>query len=278
MKTTMITEAQFNLIRTDLLFVKSCRPRKYQEIDILNAILYVVKTGIQWRYLPDCFPKWEAVYHYYSQWKDREILPTVLEEINKVVRIRKLGYSNAKKGIIDSSSISNSDLPSSYGYDGHKKVKGIKRFVVCDELGLICGIRVTSANLAEVKGARLTITREFKKRNYCIDEIYADKGFVSRNLRFKLSKLYISFRAMEKTGYIKNKSDNPIAINIHKQRNTIAQYLNDRIKQDRWKVERTFAWLQKYRRLNKNYERNYRSSETMVLIAGLNISLNKLRE
>ncbi len=240
--------------------------------------MYFVKTGIQWRYLPDCFPKWEAVYHYYALWKDRMILPTVLEELNKLARIKILGYSNAKIGVIDSASISNSDLPSSYGYDGYKKVKGIKRFLVCDELGLICGLRVTSANLAEVKGAKLTITKQFKQRNYGMSEIYADKGFVSRNLKLQLSKLYISFRAMEKTGFIKNKSNHPIAIKIQTQRKTIAQYLNERIKHDRWKVERTFAWLQKYRRLNKNYERNYNSSETMVLIACLKIALNKLRD
>jgi putative transposase len=228
--------------------------------------------------LPNSFPNWELIYYYYKQWKDREILPTVLEEVNKLARRKKLHYSNAKSGIIDSSSISNSDLPSSSGYDGHKKVSGIKRFLVCDELGLICGLRVTSTNLAEIKGAKLTITKQFKQRNYCMNEIFADKGFVSRNLVNQLSKLYLAFRPMEKTGYIKNKSIHPIAIITHSKRMTIAQYLNKRIKQDRWKVERTFAWLQKYRRLNKNYERNYRSSETMVLIAGINIALNKLRD
>jgi transposase len=278
-KTTYITEDQYRLLRTDLLFVKSKKPRKYEGIEIIDAIFYLIDNSLKWRALsPKIIDKWEAVYYYIRKWNKEGLLDYILEEINKIVRRKELGYSNAKIGIIDSSSVSNTNLPEETGYDGHKKVKGIKRFLVSDELGLIIGIKAIKANCAEVNGAKIVLTKEFKQLNYSVEEVFGDKGFVSKSLEYSCSKLRIAFRAIPKKGYIKLKSEHTIAVNIHNQRLTIAEYITKRIKIHRWKVERTFAWLQNFRRFSMNYERKLSISETMVKLAGIRIALGKLRD
>jgi transposase len=199
-----------------------------------------------------------------------------LNQINIKTRLHLGLRSKPKIGIIDSSSVDNFNVSDINGYDGHKKKDGIKRFVVTDELGLLISIKCTPANVAEVNGARLFINKEFKKFNWGIKEIIADKGFVSRSLQERFGDYDIDFKAMLKIGQIKNKSEHPIALNIHSKRKSIAHYINEKISQTRWIVERTFAWMTNKRRLTKNYEKTTASAEAMVKLFGIRLALGKL--
>jgi transposase len=275
-----ITRELFNNIDTKYMFVKSCRPRVYDTLSIFNAILYILKSGCQWSMLPNDYPPYKLVHRYFMKWSKSGVLDYVLCENNKRVRKRLEGSYNANLGIIDSSSIQNSDIPNgnvTRGYDGHKKVKGIKRFIVTDGIGLILGVSCTKANLPEIKGARILINTKLKQNNLNLKTIIADKGFKSKEfVKYHSFKNNIVFKAMIKTKRIKNKSEHPIAINIQSSRVTIAQYINKEISKTRYVVERTFAWMGKYRRLSKNYERSILTAESMMKLFGICIGLNKL--
>lgn len=104
----------------------------------------------------------------------------------------------------------------------------------------------------------------------------ADKGFESKQLQQELGKIQIDFRPMLRINRIKNKSQHHIAIDITTRRKSIAQYINDNISKRRYVVERTFAWMGKYRRLSKNYERSLSSAEAMIKLFGIVVALRKL--
>lgn len=272
-----ITRELFNTMDIKYMFVKSCRPRKYDCLDIFNAVMYVIKSGCQWSMLPNDFPPYRLIHKYFMKWSKSGILDYLLSESNKRVRKRYTGDYGSILGIIDSSSVQNSDIASEKGYDGHKKVKGIKRFIVTDDIGLVLGVNCTKANLPEIKGAKLIINASLKQHNLNLKTIVADKGFESKEfVKYLFYSKNIQFKPMVKTKMIKNKSNHPIAVNIHIKRMSIAQYINKEISKIRYVVERTFAWMCKYRRLSKNYERSIQTSEAVVKLFGISLALGKL--
>lgn len=275
MYTSDITEESFNKLDTNILFVKT-QTRKYSKIDIFNAILYQLDNGGKWRSLPINFPPYRSVFYYFSKWKNNGVLDIILAQTNVKAR-HHLGLPcKPTIGIIDSSSIDNFNVSEINGYDGNKKKDGIKRFIITDDLGLVLSVKCTSANKAEVHGAKLFANQEFKKTNYHLTSIIADKGFVSKQLKVDFSKFSIDFRAMQRTGNIRNKSNHCIAIDIHASRVSIANMINKAISVTRWVVERTFAWMTNKRRLAKNYEKTTASAEAMVKLFGIALALKKL--
>jgi transposase len=111
-----ISRAKFSKI-AKYFEVKSKRPRKYDLFDVLNAVLFVLLTGCQWRNLSTSYPPYRIVFYHFSNWKKRKVFHKILSFLNKKDKPRYL--------IIDSQSISDSDLPTQKhkGYDGHKKKK-----------------------------------------------------------------------------------------------------------------------------------------------------------
>lgn len=259
--------------------VKSKRPRKYDLFDILNGILYVLVTGCQWRNLSSCYPSYRMVFYYFSKWKKKKVFHKVLSSLN---RKSKFGQSGQLPRIliIDNQSISDSDLPSQSqkGYDGHKKRKGRKRCILTDTVGNIHCIRYFPANSHDTYCAKHIITyyrltpfgkqNRLQKLNQESLTIYADKGFHSPELKAFAKEKNVNFQAL-----IRQKEPDlgtKIGQDIYKQQNG---YITQLIKSVRWVVERTFAWLQKYRRLNMNYERTISSLEAMTLVAAIRIRL-----
>lgn len=133
MYSTDLTDAQWNNIKGYL--EKKDRKRKISLRSVWNALMYVVKTGCQWRMLPKEFPKWELVYYYYRKWVDSEIFDTILDKLRSKVRVKKGQQARATLGIMDSQSVRWGNNRSFKSYDGNKKVKGIKRHVVVDKNG-----------------------------------------------------------------------------------------------------------------------------------------------
>lgn len=135
-----LTEAQFQLVAQYLPFVKKTKPRKWSYHQLLNAIRYVHKTGCQWRQLPGDFPPWKTVYHYFRIWNLGKTWDRMLLELNKLVR-KKIHHQSPVPGVlvVDSQSVKTSDMGRKQyiGYDGNKLVKGIKRHLLVDQLGLI---------------------------------------------------------------------------------------------------------------------------------------------
>ena len=130
------------------------RPEKYPKREIVNAILYVVRTGCAWRFVPNDLPPWGMVYHYFWCWRK----DGTWKRINNVLRgdLRVLEGRNRQPsaGIIDSQSVKTTDRGGDHGCDSAKKVNGRKRHILVDTLGLLIAVVVTAANVQDRDGAK----------------------------------------------------------------------------------------------------------------------------
>jgi putative transposase len=275
-----ITEAQFKLF-SKYLFVKSKRPRKYDNFVVFNGILHILITGSQWRNLPNHYPPYRIVFYHFSRWKRLKLFHLILAQLNNKCNRKSLQRQEKQYQqnllIIDNQSISDSDLPSKTfkGYDGHKKRKGRKRCVLVDTRGNLHCIKYFPANMSDVDTAegilkyyRLT---GYGKQNKQTVTIYGDKGFHSPRLEGILKAYNFKYRPLIRIN--KPDLDTKIGYALWKIQ---YGYLIDMIKKVRWVVERTFAWLQKYRRLNINYERTISSLEAMTILAGIRIWVRRI--
>ena len=150
---TDITETQWQCMEKILL--PQTRKRKHDLREIWNAIFYLVKTGCQWRMLPENYPKWELVYYYFRKWSVMEDFDLLLGHLLSKVRVKWGQNAAASLGIIDSQSVRWGNNKSLSGIDGNKKVKGIKRHVVVDKNGFLIAIMITVANIHDSKAAIL---------------------------------------------------------------------------------------------------------------------------
>ena len=117
-------------------YLDTQRSRKYDLRHIMDAILYLVKTGCQWRMLPHDFPNWKIVYYYFSTWKKGLVIEYVHEELVEKIRKREGRNEGPTVGIIDAQPVKNTLVSGqSRGFDAGKKVKGIKRHMIVDSLG-----------------------------------------------------------------------------------------------------------------------------------------------
>ena len=270
-----ITRTQFNLFSKKLL-VKSKRPRIYESFDVINAIYYILITGSQWRNLPENYPPFKLVFFHYSKWKKGKIFHVILAWLqNRYHRSKPIVL------IIDNQSISDSDLPANRykGYDGHKKRKGRKRCILIDQDGNISCAKYYPANYHDTVCAKAIIEyykeTRFGRTNKTKVYIYGDKGFHSPATKQEIERKYknlIEYQAISRL--TKPDTTTKIGLELYKEQ---YGYMHELIIKSGWKVERTFAWLQKYRRLNLNYERTISSLESMIILAGIRIFLKRLR-
>ena len=228
------------------------RNRKYELREIINAILYLVKTGCQWRMLPGDFPNWSIVYYYFSVWKQDGTLEQIHESLIEKIRKQHNKNEEPSVGIIDAQSVKNTLVSSQdKGFDAGKKIKGIKRHIIVDTLGLILAVVIQSASVQDRDGAISVIdklTENWKK----IIKIFADSGYRGE----LIAKVQTRFK---------------IELEIIK-RNELHTF---KVLPKRWIVERTFAWIDTNRRNSKNYERLNNTSVAMVHLAAIRIMLNR---
>jgi putative transposase len=234
------------------------RPRTTDIRRVVEAILYLLKTGCQWRNLPHDFPPWRTVYGYFVEWRRTGVVRRIHQTLVKKIR-REAGRSGYPSiAILDSQSVKTGKMVSEdKGYDGGKHVKGRKRHLAVDSQGLIIGVSVTSANTHDQVGGKRVITRLKRfMRDRQIKKVYADGGYDGQPFRsWVKQKIDATVRVTKGIGQ-KVKGFIPIA--------------------KRWVVERTFGWLGDYRRLDKDQERKTRNSVAMIRWASINLMLNRL--
>ncbi len=232
------------------------RPPKYPRREILNAILYVVRAGCAWRLLPHEFPSWRSVYHYFRLWRVQGVWKRIHDRLRKLVRKAAGRFGQASAAIIDSQSVKTTERGGARGYDAGKQVNGRKRHILVDTLGLLLVVCVTKASTQDRDGARLLL-KVLAHQWTRLRLVWADSSYAGeliewvRHLRARRRiKLEIVRRSDAQKGFV--------------------------VLPKRWIVERTFGWLNRCRRLSKDYEYLTETSEAMIHVAMINLMVRRL--
>lgn len=228
-------------------------PRRINMREIINALRYLARTGCQWRFLPHDLPPWEIVYYYFSQWRDDGSWEQINRDLGIEIRVSVGKDPEPSAGILDSQSVKSTEMSETRGYDAGKQVTGIKRHTLVDTLGLVIKVLVLAANIQDRDGAR-TLLEKLKGKLPRLKIIWADGGYQGRLI-----------------DWVKQVCD--WMLTIVKRSDTAKGF---QVIPHRWIVERTFGWLNRYRRLSKNYERLPASSEAMVYLAMITLMTKRL--
>ena len=252
---TDLTDAQWAVLEAFLPLRKArgrpptCRRR------VLNAIFYMIKSGCHWRLLPKEFPPYQTVFHIFRQWTLNHTWDAINARLRALVRKAAGKRCRPTAAILDSQSVKSDPHGGAVGYDAAKRIKGRKRHVLVDTLGLLLGIHVTAADVAERAGAQGLLERTLGwfawLRLLWVDGGYGGEAFAQwvRSLRPKL-KVEVVKRSDDAKGF--------------------------KVLPRRWVVERTFGWLMRHRRLVRDYETTESSAEAWTYLAMIRIQLRRL--
>ena len=223
--------------------------------EIFDAIFYVLKTGCHWRLLPHDFPPWQTVFYHFRRFRLSGLWHRIFSVLRAAERKRAGKDPNPSAAIVDSQSVKTTEeCGGSKGYDAHKNVKGRKRHLLVDTLGLPISVHVTPADVQDRVGARLLLAG-LKPLAPRLKKILADGAYGGEPLKEWCT---------EEGGW-----DLEVV-----GRNRCAEGFE--VLPKRWIVERSIAWICRNRRLAKDYERNVQTSETLIKVAMVRLMLRRL--
>jgi putative transposase len=254
-----LTKEQWELIEPLIPVAKTGgRKREVHIWCVLNAIFYILTQGCTWRNLPGDFPAWQTVYTYFRDWQKDGTWVSIHDRLRDWVRVDTERATSPSEAIIDSQSVKSAAMVSkSVGYDAGKKIKGRKRFITVDTLGLILRVLVTSAKVPERTGGKQVLKRvkNMGTKVSRLTTVWADGGFSGPSFMMWVMDVcrwivQVVLRPQQTQGFV--------------------------VLKKRWIVERTFGWLMGCRRLVRDYELLPETSETFIYLAMIRIMVRRL--
>ncbi|WP_329394422.1 IS5 family transposase [Streptomyces lydicus] len=230
------------------------RPPEHDLREIMNAILYVDRTGVQWRYLPHDFPHWNTVYGYFAKWQQEGVFAQLNGLLRRLLRQKEGRDAEPSACVIDAQSVktATSVAASSQGTDAGKKIVGRKRSIVTDTIGLLVAVLVTAASVQDsVAGTQLL--DQVATRHPGIRKVWVDGGYRQHLVEHAATlgiDMEITTRPPGTRGFA------PVS--------------------KRWAVERTYGWLMLHRRLARDYEALPARSEAMIHLAMTDLMARRL--
>jgi putative transposase len=253
---TDLTDEQFALVEPSLPQRKRMGRPPADLREVFNGILYLLRTGCQWRLLPKDFPPWSTVHTWYRRWRKDGTWGRLHEALRQQVRTQAGRDPSPRTSAVDSQSVKTTELGGVKGFDGGKKVKGRKRHIWVDSMGLLLAVFVTGADVTDGRAACTLLHERLWEELPRLERVDADNSYREGCLQEEVFALA------------------PFVLNIVSRPKGSKGYVK---LPKRWVVERTFAWLGRSRRLSKDYEFLTASSEAMMQVSMIHLMLRRLR-
>jgi len=255
-----LTDDEWSLVERMIPAAKRGGRRREVDVrEILNGIMYVLSTGCQWRYIPKDLPPRSTLNGYLQRWQYDGTLHNIHFELYQKCREQADRAASPTACIVDSQSVKSAEKGGENidpkGYDAGKKVSGIKRHIVVDTEGLLMHAVVHTADIQDRDGGVLLLSTMFGLYPF-ITKLFADGGYQGQQFRQALAKVLPQ-----------------LSVDIVKRSDTARGF---EVLPRRWVVERTFAWLNRCRRLAKDFENLHRNAFAFIKLASIRLMLRKL--